>query len=206
MRVQLKPQRKNPDRTSVYLDGKYAFSVDKTTLARLGHFTETEISQTELDKLFYEAEKTKARNYAFLLLSYRMRAKKELEDRLRRREYSDRVIQDLMDELETLGLIDDKKFAEAFTQDRLSFGLKGKRLIFAELIKRGVGNTNIKTALSAIEEEKEQEICKRLIEKYSNRYRKLPWNEKKQKFYALLTRRGFSYPIIKKALKIEDET
>ncbi len=206
MRVQLKPQRKNPNRTSIYLDGKYAFSVDKETLARMGHFTDTEISQTELDKLLNEAEKNKARNYVFRLLSYRMRTKKELVDRLHRREYSDMVIQDLINELEKMKLIDDKKFAEIFAQDRLNFGGKGKKIIFSELFKKGINNQDIKNALADIKTEKEEDICKRLIEKYSNRYRNLSLNEKKKRFYGLLTRRGFSYPVIKKVLKINDET
>ncbi|MBS4015162.1 MAG: RecX family transcriptional regulator [Candidatus Latescibacteria bacterium] len=205
MRVQLKPQKRNPERTSVYINGKFCFGVDKETLERLGYFTKSEISDTELKKLFYEAERTQARNYAFRLLSYRMRTRKEMQDRLRRREYSDQVKKDVMDELEKLGLLDDRKFAETFARDRLNYRLKGRRMISAELIKRGIDNKNIKTALADITEENEEEACKQLIRKYSNRYRNLSLSEKKQKYYGLLTRRGFSYPIIKKALKLESE-
>lgn len=205
MRVQLKPQKRNPDRTSVYINGKYVFGVDKETIERLGYFTKSEISDTELDKLFYEAERTQARNYAFRLLTYRMRTKKEMQDRLQSREYSERVIINVMDELERLSLLDDKKFAETFARDRLNFGLKGKRMIFAELLKKGIDNKNVKSVLADIGEENEEEACLTLIKKYANRYRNLSLSEKKQKYYGLLTRRGFSYPIIKKALKIESE-
>jgi regulatory protein len=205
MRVNLKPQRKNPERTSVYINGRYAFSVDKETLAHLGLYEQEEISKPEFDKLIYEAEKQKAKDYAFRLLTYRMRSIKELESRLQRKEFSGLIISDVMKELETLGLIDDKKFAQAFASDKLNLGLKGKRLIFVELIKKGIDAPEIKNVLNNIEESQEQEVCKRLIQKYGNRYRKLPAGEKKQKLYALLTRRGFSYPTIKNALKIEDE-
>lgn len=204
MKVHLKPQRKNPERTSVYLDGRYAFSIDKETLLRLNLFEQTEIPASFLDTLNYEIEKKKGRDYAFRLLSYRMRSKKELQDRLQRRKYSPLVIKDIMNELETLGLIDDKKFAEAFARDRLNFALKGKRIIFAELLKRGISSTNTKDALAEINESKEEESCLRLIKKFSNRYKTLSEYEKKQKLYSLLTRRGFAYSVIKKVLKIED--
>jgi len=205
MKVSLKPQRKNPERTSVYINGRYAFSVDKKTLSQLGLYQEQEISKPELDKLIYEAEKQKAKDYAFRLLSFRMRARKEMENRLQRKEFTESVISDVIKELESLGLINDNKFAQAFVSDRLNLGLKGKRLIFAELIKKGVINQNIKSALNEISESQEQEVCKRLIQKFENRYRRFSVNEKKQKLYGLLTRRGFSYSIIKKALKIEEQ-
>jgi len=204
MKVSLKPQRKNPERTSVYINGRYAFSVDKKTLSQLGLYEQQEISKPELDKLIYETEKQKAKDYAFRLLSYRMRARKEMIGRLQRKEFSDTVISDVMKELETLGLIDDEKFALAFASDKLRLGLKGKRLIFAELIKKGIDRPEIENALNAIDELKEQEACKILIQKYHNRYRGLSVFDKKQRLYALLTRRGFSYPIIKETLKIEN--
>jgi regulatory protein len=204
MRVNLKPQRKNPERTSIYINGRYAFSVDKETLLRLGLYEQQEISKTELDTLIYDAEKQKAKDYAYRLLKYRMRSRKELETRLRRKEFSSMIISDVIKSLENANLINDEQFARAFTSDRVNLGLKGKRLIFAELIKKGIDVPLIKNALNNVDETKEQDAIKRLIEKYTNRYRKLPLNEKKQKLYALLTRRGFSYPVIKGALKIEE--
>lgn len=207
MRVNLRPQRKNPERTSVYINGKFAFGVDKETLIRLKLYEAQEISKSELDKLVYEAEKQKAKEYALRLLNYRMRTEKEMIDRLKRKEFSNEIVSEVIKELKTIGLIDDKKFAQAFVSDRISLNLKGKRLIFTELVKRGVDQLEIKDALNSFNESKEQEACKRLIEKYQNRYLRLSEIKKKQRLYALLTRRGFSYPIIKNALKItEDES
>ena len=205
MRVNLKPQRKNPERTSIYINGRYAFSVDKETLLRLGLYEQQEISKTELDTLIYDAEKQKAKDYAFLLLKYRMRSRKELETRMQRKEFSSMIISDVIKDLENSGLVNDEQFARAFTSDRLNLGLKGKRLIFVELIKKGVEVSLIKHALNSVDEIKEQDAIKRLVEKYTNRYQKLPLYEKKQKLYALLTRRGFSYPAIKNALKITEQ-
>ncbi len=204
MRVQLKPQKRNPDRTSVYLNGRFCVGVDRETLERLGYFTRTDLSQTELEKLLFGAERTQARNYAFRLLSYRMRSRKEMTDKLARREFSESVKKDVMAELENLGLVDDEKFAQSFARDRLSFGLKGKQMIFAELKKKGIDNQHIKTVLAGFDPSSEEEACKKLILKYSNRYRKFSLRERKQKYYGLLSRRGFSYSVIKKALQIED--
>lgn len=204
MRVQLKPQKRNPDRTSVYLNGKFIFGVDRETLERLSYFTKSELSDAELRKLIYEAERTQARNYALRLLSFRMRTKKELHDRLQRREFSEPVKKDVLDELEKLGLLDDQKFVESFIRDRLNFGLKGKRMIFAELVKKGVDNNHIKAMLGEISEQDEEEACKKLIQKYSKRYQHLAAGDKKQRLFGLLNRHGFSYSVIKRALRIEE--
>lgn len=207
MRVSLKPQRKNPERTSVYINGKFAFGVDKETLIRLGLFEQQEISKSDFDKLIYEAEKKKAKDYAFRLLNYRMRTFKEMTDRLKQKQFSSEIVSDVIKDLKTMGLVDDKKFALAFASDRMNLSLKGKRLILAELIKRGIDQSDIKDVLNSWDELKEQDACMRLVKKYYNRYQRLPEIKKKQRLYALLTRRGFSYPIIKNALKItEDES
>ena len=205
MQVNLKPQRKNPERTSVYINGRFAFGVDKETLIRLGLYEEQEISKPELDKLIYEAEKQKAKEYAFRLLNFRMRSRIEMTARLQRREFSQEIISAVINDLEKIGLIDDEKFAQAFASDRLNLALKGKRLIFAELIKKGIDNSEIKTILSQIDVSKEEDACAALIQKYNNRYQRFSPTEKKQKLYALLTRRGFSYPIIKKVLSIKED-
>ncbi len=204
MQVSLRPQRKNPERTSIYINGRYAFSVDKKTLLHLGLYEQQEISKTDLDTLIYDAEKQKAKDYAYRLLKYRMRSKKEMESRLLRKDFPNLIVADVIGDLEKVNLINDEQFARAFTSDRINLALKGKRLIFAELIKKGIDVPLIKNALNNVDETKEQEAIKRLVEKYANRYRKYPAHEKKQKMYALLTRRGFSYPIIKRMLKVED--
>ncbi|MEO0092199.1 MAG: RecX family transcriptional regulator [candidate division WOR-3 bacterium] len=206
MKISLKPQRKNPERTSIYINGKYAFSIDKETLAGLALYDKQEISKQELENLLYESEKHKCKDYAYLLLSYRMRTKREIEERLRKKDFSLSVIKDVMAELESQGLIDDRKFAQLFARDRVNFSLKGRHLIFAELLKKGISQQDIESALNDPEiTEGEETALKRIIEKYKNRYKKFPIQERKQKFYALLTRRGFSYPVIKKVLKISKE-
>ncbi|MCX7785727.1 MAG: RecX family transcriptional regulator [candidate division WOR-3 bacterium] len=205
MKISLRPQRKNPERTSIYINGKYAFSVDKDTLAQLSLYDKQEITKRELEHLLFESEKQKCKDYAYLLLSYRMRTKKEIEDRLRHKDFSPSIIKDVMTELENQGLIDDRKFAQAFARDRINFSLKGKHLIFAELRKKGISQQDIESVLNDPEIiNGEESALKRIIEKYQNRYKKYPLQERKQKFYTLLTRRGFSYPMIKKVLKIEE--
>lgn len=206
MKISLRPQRKNPERTSIYINGKYAFSVDKDTLSQLRLYDKQEITKSELQNLLGQSEKQKCKDYAYLLLSYRMRTKKEMEQRLVAKDFSFSVIKEVIKDLEKQGLIDDQKFAQSFAHDRINFSLKGKHLIFAELRKKGIDRKDIVSVLNDPEiVEGEENALKRIIAKYQNRYKKLPFPERKQKFYALLTRRGFSYPSIKKVLKLEED-
>jgi regulatory protein len=133
-----------------------------------------------------------------------MRSRKEMMERLRRKEFANIIISDVIKDLETQGLINDRKFAQAFASDRMHLSHKGKRLIFAELIKKGIDGAEIKSVLNGIDETSEQDACKELINKYRNRYQRFSSQEKKQKLYALLSRRGFSYSIIKDVLNVTE--
>ncbi|MFB0509544.1 MAG: regulatory protein RecX, partial [bacterium] len=138
-------------------------------------------------------------NYAFRLLSYRSRSQKEISERLRNRGYPEPVINTIIEELKNTGLIDDKKFAIMFAQDRLNFAKKGKRIIFAELLRKGVPKPDVEEALKKINDE--TAVAKKLIEKYKKRYTRLEPDKRRKKLYDLLLRRGFSFKVVEEIME-----
>ncbi len=79
-----------------------------------------------------------AREAALRLLAVRPRSRRELSDRLRRKEIPALVIRDVLDRLVELGLLDDADFARALVRDRLRLRPKGRRALSAELARKGV--------------------------------------------------------------------
>jgi regulatory protein len=187
-------QKRKENRFSLYINGSFAAGLSAETVTKL-HLSEgKEIDPEQLQKAIFEEEQQRARDYAFRLLSFRARSQKEILGRLKNRGYPEAVIDSIIQELKNSNLIDDKKFAIMFAQDRLNLAKKGKRVIFAELLRKGVPKPDVEEALKKINNE--IEVAKKLIEKYKNRYARLEPKKRKKKLYDLLLRRGFTFKTI----------
>ena len=186
----LRPQKRNRKRIAVFLDGAFAFSLAKELVAELGLKEGQEVDRAELDRLRWEEQYRKCRDYALLLLSYRARTRAELTQRLSRKSFPADVIAATIRRLEELKLLDDAGFAQAFTQDRITIGHKGKWRVRAELMKRGVAQPEIEKALAGAPDE--TQAARELVEKFAQRYRRLEPGVRRRRLYSLLARRGFS--------------
>ncbi|MBM3316168.1 hypothetical protein FJY71_10120, partial [candidate division WOR-3 bacterium] len=188
-------QQRNPKRVSVFLDGAFAFGVHQETVERLGLAVGQEVDRAELDRLLQEEELRKCRDYALLLLSYRARTRAELKQRLVRKGFAPDIAGATVERLAELKLVDDEKFAAAFTQDRITIGHKGKWRVRGELIKRGVGRQEIEEALKSAPDE--TQAARELVEQYAKRYARLEPEVRRRRLFALLSRRGFGLDTIR---------
>lgn len=199
--TKLLPQKRRQNRFSLYINGSFATGVSAETVARLKLFEGKEIDSAELQSTIFQEECQKAMNYALRLLSFRLRSEKELLERLKNQGYSELVINNTMTELKKANLIDDNKFALMFAQDRLNLAKKGKRVIYAELLRKGIAKSDIEQVLKKINGD-EANIAKTLIEKYAKRYQKLEPEKRKKRLYDLLLRRGFTFKTIEAVLGV----
>jgi regulatory protein len=196
--TELKLQQRNRTRISVFLDDHYAFSLDQELVVKLGLRTGLDIDQARMQAIAVEAERRKALDASFNLLSYRGRSRREIEDRLKRKGVSPEVTGETVRRLTELGLLDDLKFAEAFARDRLEYARKGKRVISAELRKKGIPKPIIEQALATAPDE--GKAATELLDKVSRRYAALEPRERYRKLHDLLLRRGFSFDTIERVL------
>jgi regulatory protein len=130
----------------------------------------------------------KALNYAFLLLKYRLRSKKEITSRLKKKGYSLSVIEKVIKYLEENGYINDETFAYQFVTCCLEKGW-GKRKIEFYLKKLGISDELIENALNKedVFRDKLREIIDKRIKYYKNK--KNPY----QKILKYLLSKGFEY-------------
>ena len=197
--TELKPQQRNRTRISVFLDDHYAFSLDQELVIKLGLHAGLEIDAARLARIAKEAERKKAMDASFNLLSYRARSNREIETRLKRKGVSEDAIRETAQRLTELGLLDDVKFAEAFARDRLEFARKGKRVIYAELRRKGVPKPVVEQVLARVGDETESAGA--VLDKVSRRYAALEPRERYRKLHDLLLRRGFSFETIERVLR-----
>ena len=198
----LQPQQRNRRRVSVFLDGNFLFGLSGETVAALGLRVGLEVDRADLDRIAREEQLHEARQYAFLLLSYKARTSSELKQRLGRKGFSPDIISHTLQRLAELKMVDDAGFAKRFAEDRIAIGHKGKWRVRGELIKRGVERHQIDAALEQAPEE--TAAAKEVAEKYLSRNKRLEPAVLKRRLYALLARRGFSPDTIRQVTNLED--
>ncbi len=200
-------QKKNPRRRSVFLDERFAFGLDEEVVYKYGLKTGQELKQNEINRILDSETKREAKDAALRFLSFRMRSEKELRDKLRKKEFAQNIIDEVIKDLARVNLIDDYEFASAFVRDRISNSPRGKVLLRRELWKKGIRKEIIEKVLREYFKEEDQELAlaRELSQKRKRRYHGLEKNVAKRRMMSFLLRRGFSYDIVKQVLRIEDE-
>jgi regulatory protein len=97
-----------------------------------------------------------------------------------------------VERLKRSGLLDDQQFAETWVDNRSEFRPRSRRALAFELKQKGVPEETIDAAVEGLDEEQMAYLA---AQKKANKYYSLEWPEFKQKMYAFLARRGFSYEI-----------
>ena len=138
----------------------------------------------------------RARNYAFLLLKFRLRTEEEIRSRMKQKKFPADVIKATIDFLKDKKFIDDGLFARAWLDSRLKRSM-GLRRVKNELKLKGVKPSLIEeTIASAKHGYNEDEAVADLISRKSRGLKGLDARKVRQRIYAFLMRRGFSPDVI----------
>ncbi|MEG6615683.1 regulatory protein RecX [Peptococcaceae bacterium 1198_IL3148] len=141
----------------------------------------------------------KAKNYALRLLTYRQRSQHEIKNRLEQKGYDQCIIEQTLDFLKDCKLIDDYQFAQQYIYNKISSAKPvGVNRMKYELVQLGIDKDIVSDAVATIDYQTELDLAKKLVKRTINNKTSPP---KSQKLVALLLRRGFSYNIIKEALR-----
>jgi regulatory protein len=141
----------------------------------------------------------KARKYAFMLLGYRSRSEKELEERLQKKGFSGDQISVTLEYLKKNGYLDDCALALDLKRQASDNKLLGHHRTKKFLLDRGLPDEIVNAALT-YDEESEAEKIKKLIDKKARNMGKYPDLKEKKKLYDFLVRKGYSFSTINTAL------
>jgi len=192
--TKIEKQKRRQNFYSLFLDGKYAFRLHKDVLFDLKWKIGQEVNQQEIKRVTRLEQLKEARDYAFLLLSYRGRSCQEITERLLRKKYEREIIQEVVEELKRLHYLDDRAFAIEWVESRLK-EKRGKILIRRELLKKGIEKEVIDDSISESFEKiasNEDELAWQAIERKIPRYQKLEKSKAYRRIKDFLIRRGFS--------------
>jgi regulatory protein len=194
----IKQQIKNPERVSVFVEGKYTFSLSLDELLKYKVKSNDELSASDVKKFKKISADGKLRARSLEWLLNRPRAEREFRDYLYRKKAEPEQIENLVNEFSEKGYLDNAKFASWFAELLTRRG-KSNRAIMAELFKKGIGRDIVDDSINS-EAGNEVERLKNIIEKKRklSRYKNNP-----QKLTQYLISQGFSYQLVKETLKID---
>jgi len=180
-------------RVNVFLDGKFAFSLEAEVAVKEGLRLEQEIAASRTETLLKSDQCHRCFNAAAHYLSYRPRSEFELRERLRRRGFADDSITAVLDKLKEQGLMDDTKFAQFWKDNRETFSPRSQWLTRSELRRKGVTEDIIEQTTDAIDDDNS---AYRLA---LSKARNLPLSDRqvfRRRLGDYLKRRGFGYGVI----------
>ncbi len=186
----IKAQRRRKDRANVYLDGEYAFSLQKMLAAQL--VVGQQLSSQEREALEAQDVVERAHERALHYLTYRPRSAQEVQRYLERKQVPPEVISQVVERLKRARLLDDAAFAEFWIENRETFRPRGAWALSSELRQKGVAPDVIQAALADLDEE---DSAHRAGEQALRRYARLDHDTFFRRMMGYLQRRGFGYGI-----------
>lgn len=193
----IKSQVKNPERVSIYVDEKYAFSLNHAQLLEQKLHSGLELTDARLAELKHISDFGKAYERALMYVMLRPRSVREVQQYARRKQWSPEDTQAIIDKLQSKRYLNDASFAKAWVRSRQLTKAMSTRRLRLELKQKGVSDEDITAALTEAEYD-EQAALKAIIDKKRKLTR---FANDEQKLMQYLARQGFSFDQIKDALQ-----
>lgn len=110
-----------------------------------------DVDTDELDKIIEENRWYEAYDMALSYIEVKMRNKNEIVKYLEKKMYDNNVINDVINKLESLGLLDSKKYISAYINDKVNLSSDGPYKIKSSLIDLGFKENEIEDYLYKID-------------------------------------------------------
>ncbi len=142
-------------------------------------------------------------------LTGQARTRKELADKLAKREVPEDVAAELLDRFTDVGLIDDGAFAQQWVESRHRSRGLAPRALAQELRRKGVGDEETKLALEQIDEGDQRAAARALVDKKLRSMRGLDHQVATRRLAGLLARKGYgaglAFSVVREALAERDD-
>lgn len=186
----LRQQQRRKDRANVYIDGEYAFSLQKVIAARL-HVGQV-LTRDEIRALQAEDAVELAYERSLRYLSYRARSTEEVRRYLARKEVPAEVAERVIERLQRARLLDDAAFARQWVENRETFRPRSKFALRMELREKGVPSRMIEAATEGLDEEAS---ARRAADRKAQQLARYDEDTFRKRLLGYLARRGFGYGI-----------
>lgn len=192
----IRQQEKLKDRYSVYVDGKYSFSLSEGALLDSKLASGRELSESELKDFKQLSADDKLYGNALRYAAMRLRSEWELRSYLQRKQASPEAADSVLARLERIGFVNDEVFARAWVENRRLLKPTSKRKLQQELKVKRVSDDIISKVLSGGSGQEQDALRDMILRK-----RRQTKYHDDVKLMQYLVRQGFSYDDVKTAVR-----
>ncbi len=192
----IKAQIKRAGRYSVFVDGRYCFSLSDTALLQTRLVNGQELTEQDVKDYKQLSDDDNLYNRTLSFIAMRPRSQWEIRFYLERKKTPASLIEEILNKLSIVGLIDDRKYAQAYVNDRRLLRPASRRKMMMELMKKRVSEDIIREVLGS-EPDHETSALQQVI----SRKRRQTKYQDDAKLMRYLAGQGFGYGDIKAALQ-----
>jgi regulatory protein len=197
----IRQQVQRRGRYSVFVDGRYSFSLSEGALLQSKLINGQELTEERIGELQQISIDDKIYNNALNYAMLRPRSFWEMEQYLKRKKCSPTLSSSILNKLSNNGFLNDVSFARAWVSSRRLRGPVSRRRLLQELRAKRVSD---EAADRAFDEDETDETA--VLGELIARKRKQTRYQDDQKLMQYLAGQGFSYGDIKTLLKDQNES
>jgi len=188
----LRVRKGRKKRVNVFLDDRFAFSLEAEVVIKEGLQVGQELSASQIEALARSDHFHRCLNAATHYLGYRPRSVFEVRERLQRRGFDDNTIGVVIAKLKEQGLVDDLAFAQFWKENRDSFSPRSQWLTKLELRQKGVADDIIDQVIKIDDDDS----AYRAALSKARRLFRSDYQDFRRRLGEYLKRRGFGYGVI----------
>jgi len=198
MRV-IKVVKKGKSDVTIYFDNDSLLFLAVEVFLKSGLKKGDDISEDRFSFLIEQNKLFHIKQRAFRLLGRRQHSTSELRRKLWNKDYEQKLIDEVIEDLQKKGYLDDKDFIRAFVAEKSKTKNWSIKRIKGELFKRGVASKLIDEIMSERSKEEDYESAIKLAKKKYEVLlkRNLELKELRNKLSTYLFSKGFDYDLIK---------
>jgi len=185
-------------RVNIFLDGRFAFSLETEIAVKEGLQVEQVLSAEQIKALAMSDSFQICLNAAMHYLSYRPRSESELRERLCQRGFDGDKVEAVVTRLKEQELVNDTAFAQFWKDNRESFSPRSQWLTKQELRLKGVASDIIDRVVDAIDDD---DSAYRALRSKARGLSYSDYQSFRRRLGEYLKRRGFSYGVINNAVE-----
>ena len=190
-------QKKNSQRINVFVDSCFSFSVSRIVGAWLK--VDQTISQQKISELILADDLERAFQSAANFIQYRIRSEAEVEQNLKKKGFTEPIINNTVNRLKEAGMVNDEEFARQWVEIRITTKPRSRRLLEYELRQKKVDHLQIQQAIASIPDE--LTLAVQAARKKLPQFNNLEKDVFTKKVSSYLLRKGFGYEVIRQAIE-----
>jgi regulatory protein len=197
-------RRGRPERFIVTLDDDQELIFTPEIVLKYRFSPEIEFSDHQFLQILEEDQLRQAKDQAMRYLTRRSHSRTELIRKMREKGYRLKIINQALDELQTVDLVNDENFARQFIQNEIQLRPVSRRLLIQKLLQRGISKELYDPLLEELfSESLEQEMLQTLTQKFLRTHTKDTGQKMREKLLRFLQGKGFSWEQIRQVVDNE---